>query len=342
MRLGETVAARDSYERAQGLSPPGPGRTSVAAASVDLLIVIDNEPALGPVVAALSSAAEAAIAQVTQLQPLDLRLVWLGLEAPWPQTRCDRSVAEFLATQGDVTAPSQEPAQILEILVDHGGWRLEATRAIWILGATDSDGLREADLATASLIARAHQNQVRLHTDWTPRDDTAVWNSQSRLAQSTGGLSRTLGADPTDAVALLRDALLNSCQECTYRRLVIEAPPHCYGLDTQQLASLQSTANTTSLTPGDYMIRISQGAFGYWSDGQGFAPEPWVVLWIHGGRVINKQTGVEVASIWAVLNGYGDALVLRVLEPTHLWALFLDTYREDNSGQVDISILEMT
>jgi len=363
VQLGETVAARDSYERAQtlrqsgtpgpeslrldlaaGVSAPGSGRTALSPAPVevlDVVIVIDNDPALAPEVSALSAGAEAAIAQVSQRQPLDLRLVWLGLEAAWPQSRCDRSVADFLAPQAGVTRPSPTPEQLLAALVEQGGWRPEANRAIWYLGVADSHSLDTPELTT-SLIRQAQQAQVKIHTYWKSRPDAVAQADQSRLAHGTGGLSRILTATGPDAAALLSEILLNSCQECTYRRLVIDAPQHCYGVDLQQLASLQSAANATVLAPGDYMVRISRGAFSYWPDGQGFEPDPWVVLWIHGGRMINKQTGVEGDRAWVVLNGYGDALVLRVLEPTHLCALFLDTYREDNTGQVDITILEMT
>jgi len=63
-----------------------------------------------------------------------------------------------------------------------------------------------------------------------------------------------------------------------------------------------------------------------------------VLLWLSGGRVINQKTRVPVSSTWSTLNGYGDSLVLEVLEPTTLNAFFVDTYVEDNEGEMIVSI----
>ena len=122
-------------------------------------------------------------------------------------------------------------------------------------------------------------------------------------------------------------------------RLVVDNRDHRYILDEQRLKSLQSTANTTHLEPGTYVIRIAQGAFNSCPNHEQFSPEPWAMLWIHGGRVINKKTNMVVGETWTSLNGYGDALILEVEETTTLCGLFLDT-DTNHSGSVTLSIIQ--
>lgn len=123
-------------------------------------------------------------------------------------------------------------------------------------------------------------------------------------------------------------------------RLVVDSRENCYVLDEQRLNALQTTANSIQLEPGTYVIRIEKGAFSHWNENQRFLPEPWVLLWIYGGTVINKKTNVKVGATWSSLNGYDDALTLDVLEPTTLCGLFFDTYKADNAGEVTLSILK--
>ena len=63
-----------------------------------------------------------------------------------------------------------------------------------------------------------------------------------------------------------------------------------------------------------------------------------MLLWFYGGKVINRQTGVEVGATWTSLNGLGDTATIEVLEPTNLCAFFLDTYLDDNEGEVTITV----
>ncbi|MEM7771073.1 MAG: hypothetical protein AAGA75_15365 [Cyanobacteria bacterium P01_E01_bin.6] len=123
-------------------------------------------------------------------------------------------------------------------------------------------------------------------------------------------------------------------------RLVVDSRENCYVLDEQRLAALQTTANSTQLDPGTYIIRIEKGAFSYWTENQQFSPEPWVLLWIYGGIVINKKTNSKVGTTWSSLNGYDDALTLDVLETATLCGLFFDTYKADNAGEITLSILK--
>ena len=127
----------------------------------------------------------------------------------------------------------------------------------------------------------------------------------------------------------------------TYGNLTVNSKLNCYLLDANQLAYLESGSNTLELNPGVYVIRIESGLFNYWPQfQQKFAGEPWVLLWFYGGRFINKKTNLEVGCTWAALNGYDDTITLEVIETVKLSALFFDTYKDDNEGQITLSILK--
>jgi len=123
-------------------------------------------------------------------------------------------------------------------------------------------------------------------------------------------------------------------------QLTVDSKKDCYVLDEGRMQALQTTANSVQLEPGTYVIRINKGTFSYWSKDRKFDGEPWVILWIYGGKFINKKTNVEVGCTWSTLNGYDDALTLDVLETATVCGLFFDTYKEDNTGAVTLSILK--
>jgi hypothetical protein len=112
----------------------------------------------------------------------------------------------------------------------------------------------------------------------------------------------------------------------------VHSRENCFLLDSEAMKKLQKTAVSRSLKPGTYHFRIKSGVFSYHSDMQ--AGEPVLLLWIYGGRVINKKTNVEVRSTWSTLNGYEETLVLEVLETAILSAFFFDTHPEDNTGEI--------
>ena len=68
--------------------------------------------------------------------------------------------------------------------------------------------------------------------------------------------------------------------------------------------------------------------------------EPNIILWLYGGRFINRQTNVEATSTWTTLTGYNDSLTLEVLEPTTVCPLFLDTVPKIISTQLTLLILK--
>ena len=112
-------------------------------------------------------------------------------------------------------------------------------------------------------------------------------------------------------------------------------------LNPEQIRRLQEeTAVSKILEPGTYLIRIKSGAFSY-----GPAPtnkgEPFVLLWIYGGKFVNKKTNVAVDATWSSLNGYADTLSLDVMETATLCAFFFDTHVNDNEGEVTLSVVHL-
>jgi len=112
---------------------------------------------------------------------------------------------------------------------------------------------------------------------------------------------------------------------------------NCYLLTPEEMNSIQQKAVSTKLEPGIYKVRIKDGAFDYKKE-VGHVGEPWVLLWIYGGKVINKKTNVPVPATWTTLNGYEDELILEVIEPATLSAFFIDTFIDDNEGEVTLSV----
>ncbi|MFN6487573.1 hypothetical protein [Nostoc sp. DedQUE02] len=121
--------------------------------------------------------------------------------------------------------------------------------------------------------------------------------------------------------------------------LTVDSKRNCYVLDEANLSSLkQSGSNLIELTPGNYKIKIREGNASYWSDNKKFNIEPWALIWAKGGKFITKITGIEVEETWLSLNGLKDEVVLEVKEKTTLSGLFIDTYKEDNEGQIILAI----
>ncbi|MFQ4138882.1 substrate-binding domain-containing protein [Nodosilinea sp. PGN35] len=111
-------------------------------------------------------------------------------------------------------------------------------------------------------------------------------------------------------------------------------------LSGDQMQYLQDqVAATYSLDPGSYILRIRAGGFNYGDNTQ--PGEPWVLLWIYGGQVSNLKTGVWVNSTWSTLNGYGDTLSLEVDEPAQLCAFFMDTFPENNTNALTLSVIRL-
>ncbi|NEO53018.1 MAG: DUF4912 domain-containing protein [Okeania sp. SIO3B5] len=128
--------------------------------------------------------------------------------------------------------------------------------------------------------------------------------------------------------------------DCEIQHLVVHSRNNCYSLSDAQIKGLQETAVSQTLEPGIYVMRIKSGTFGY---GSNVCPsgEPFVLLWIFGGKVKNQKTNIPVGQTWSTLNGYQETLTLEVLETTTLYVFFVDTYTDDNNGELTVSVAKL-
>ncbi len=116
---------------------------------------------------------------------------------------------------------------------------------------------------------------------------------------------------------------------------IVDSKRNCYQLSGEQSDRMKRSAASMSLETGKYRIRIKEGSFAYDNRHPG---EPLALLRIQGGRFMNQQTGVNVNSTWATLNGLDDAMIVHVYEPTMLYAFYMDTFVEDNQGEVTLDV----
>jgi hypothetical protein len=127
---------------------------------------------------------------------------------------------------------------------------------------------------------------------------------------------------------------------CIVTDLKVHSRENCFQLTSEQMQHLEQTSVSTTLEPGTNIVKIREGSFSYQSESN-HRGEPLVLLWIYGGKFINKKTNVEVGATWSSLNGYDDALVLEVLESATLCAFVFDTHLEDNNGELLLSIVRI-
>ncbi len=125
--------------------------------------------------------------------------------------------------------------------------------------------------------------------------------------------------------------------ETVVNEIKVHSRENCYLFTPEQMKRLEETAIAIQLDPGTHRIKIRDGGFSYIA-GAGSVSEQVVLLWIYGGKVINRQTNVAVNATWASLNGADDVLELTVLEPATVNAFFFDTYLEDNAGELTLVV----
>ncbi|MCL2923621.1 MAG: hypothetical protein MGF17_03075 [Trichodesmium sp. MAG_R04] len=120
------------------------------------------------------------------------------------------------------------------------------------------------------------------------------------------------------------------------KEITVNSNENCLQVAQEEMDKLQNKSASATLEPGTYVLRIKDGEFSY---GDSIA-EPFVLIWIYGGKFINLKTNVETKATWSSLNGYDDTITLVVKENTNISGLFLDVYKQDNTGNIVISILD--
>ena len=119
--------------------------------------------------------------------------------------------------------------------------------------------------------------------------------------------------------------------------LKVHSQHNCYRLSPEQMNAIQDKGVSVTLNPGTNVVKLLENETPY-STGTGAQAEPWILLWIYGGKVINKKTNVEVVATWASLNGYDDSLTMDVIEPATLCAFLFDTSTGNHSGELTLSV----
>lgn len=142
----------------------------------------------------------------------------------------------------------------------------------------------------------------------------------------------------TEAIAVADQPAASVAPGMVVENLVVDSRRNCLYFDSGSMSKLQHlTSITRSLQPGTYTITLKSGSFDYYRD-SGFQGEPLVLLWIYGGKVANRDTGVKVGATWSSLNGLGDTLTLDVEQTANICAFFFDTYLDDNEGEVVLAV----
>ena len=126
-------------------------------------------------------------------------------------------------------------------------------------------------------------------------------------------------------------------EACVETDLKVHSQHNCYHLSPEQMDAIQNNGVSVTLTPGTNIVKLLKDSVPY-TTGTGAKAEPWVLLWIYGGKFINKQTGVEVVATWASLNGYDDTLTLDVIETATLCGFLFDTSTGNHSGELTMSV----
>ena len=204
-----------------------------------------------------------------------------------------------------------------------------------VLPDTNRDYLAEVGYLTADgrWLKLARSNSIRVLDAPTP--------AAGIVAGAVAGAGIAAAATIPSIVSDSRPAETDRQQPLVHdvKHITVHSRHNCFLLNADQMRQLQEhKAVTKALEPGLYHIRIKSGSFGY-----GVTPEysePLVMLWIAGGKIINKKTNVPVAATWSTLNGYEDVLTLEVLESTVVHAFFFDTHVEDNAGEVTLVVTQ--
>lgn len=117
----------------------------------------------------------------------------------------------------------------------------------------------------------------------------------------------------------------------------VHSQNNCYRLSPEQMNAIQDNGVSITLNSGTNVVKLRENDKPYLT-GIGTRAEPWVLLWIYGGKVVNTKTNVEVVATWASLNGYDDTLTLNVIEPATLCAFLFDTSTGNHSGELTLSV----
>ncbi|MGD1702208.1 DUF4912 domain-containing protein, partial [Dapis sp. BLCC M229] len=239
----------------------------------------------------------------------------------------------------DIDLESQKPHNIQQYNCEESSQKKEITINIGTVGYVDY--VAEIGYVTDNFqwlkIASSSPMRMPVFTEVDSVETTGtILSSIATSAIGAGAVSQLSGSkqETTKQTSNITPG------NCEIKHLTVHSRNNCYLLNDEQMSQLQETAVSKTLEPGIYIVRIKSGTFGY---GSNVCPsgEPFVLLWIYGGKVKNKKTKIPVEQTWSTLNGYNETLTLEVLETVTLCALFFDTYPDDNEGELTVSVARL-
>jgi phosphate transport system substrate-binding protein len=371
--------ARSAYVRVPAcppVAPPPVERTTVAPLVVDTPVehpeIVEASRVSGPTVAAGAAGAAAvggavaagaaALGNIVQpkapepppaavpvspksrivLTPRDTQHAYAYWEIPEAEKAALKQQGghQFVLRLHDVTGLSHDaplPTAIQQVNCDDADQDQHLR-----LPAVNRDYLAEIGYLTGqgNWLKLAHSNIIRV----LPTTNETVKAGGTALAGATAAV-RSVVSEPRPAETARQQPVhpepaIAPASPCSIQQVTVHSRQNCFILTEDQMRQLQNqTAVTKPLGVGTHLVRIKSGAFGYGSSAA--YSEPLVMLWIQGGRVINKKTNVPVVATWTTLNGYDETLTLEVHEPTMLHAFFFDTHLDDNDGEVTLSVVSL-
>jgi len=211
---------------------------SGSKAKVDLVILIDTSGSMSTKGAAISAAAEQAIAAAQKSCPTDLRIEWLSLEGVFPGTKFSQTHRNYINNLGLLPAPTffsstmnspgagqgpqEEGADASADIAKYYDWRVGSCRAIFYISDEPLDqGIPQDvgdDSATANAITVCKANNVSVFTHLVQggyHTNPATISNYQDISTQTNGMA-TIGGLGNEAQyqKLLADIICNACGGC--------------------------------------------------------------------------------------------------------------------------------
>jgi len=211
---------------------------SGSAAKVDLVILIDTSGSMSTKGAAISAAADKAIAAAQKSCPTDLRIEWLSLQGVFAGTNFAQTHRNYITALGLSPAPTffssttnspgagqgpqEEGADASADIATYYDWREGACRAIFYISdePLDQGSPQDAgdDSATANAITVCNANNVSVFTHLVQggfHTNPATIANYQDISTQTNGMATIGGLGNEEQYQkLLADVICNACGGC--------------------------------------------------------------------------------------------------------------------------------
>jgi phosphate transport system substrate-binding protein len=187
-------------------------------------------------------------------------------------------------------------------------------------------------------VARADRDYVG-ELGYKTKDNGWLSVAKSKTLEMSKGVGFAAGAaGVATAAAIAAQTNTTTKKHPETSHIMLNRPTNTYVLGEEQVTRLTEQASVQqTLQPGHYTLKIKEGQFSYRPLAE-HPGEAMVMLWLKGGKLIGDRAQVETQDTWLTLNGYGDEYKVQILEPTTLYAFFIDTHKDDNAGEVTVKV----